>query len=92
MGRCDPYDIGCGTVRELLGNGADSSCYDGREQYWLYGGNVSAQQICNMMDAETEALVARLTKENAELKQRAAELEADRQRLINQGGPCCDED
>ena len=44
------------------------------------------------MDTKTEALVAKLTKENAELKQRVAELEADRQRLINQGGPCCDED
>ena len=45
-----------------------------------------------MMDAKTEALVSRLTKERDELKQRVAELEADRQRLINQGGPCCDED
>ena len=44
------------------------------------------------MDTETEELVAKLTKEKAELKQRVAELEADRQRLINQGGPCCDED
>ena len=92
MGRCDPYDIGRGTVRELLGDGADRSRYDSREQHWLYGGNVSAQQVCNMMDAETEALVARLTKENAELKARTAELEEDRQRLINQAGTCCDED
>ncbi len=44
------------------------------------------------MDVDTEELVAKLTKENAELKQRVSELEADRQRLINQGGPCCDED
>ena len=43
------------------------------------------------MDAKTEELVAKLTKDNAELKQRLAELEADRQRLINQGH-CCDED
>ena len=43
------------------------------------------------MDVDTEELVAKLTKENAELKQRVAELEADRQRLINQGH-CCDED
>ncbi len=45
-----------------------------------------------MMDPETKALVSRLTKERDELKQRVAELETDRQRLINQGGPCCDED
>ena len=45
-----------------------------------------------MMDAKTEALVSRLTKERDELKQRLAEADADRQRLINQGGPCCDED
>ena len=44
------------------------------------------------MDAKTEVLVSRLTKERDELKQRVAELEDDRQRLINQGGPCCDED
>ena len=43
------------------------------------------------MDAETEELVTKLTKDNAELKRRVAELEADRQRLINQGH-CCDED
>ena len=45
-----------------------------------------------MMDAKTEALVARLTKERDELKLRVAELEDDRQRLINQAGTCCDED
>ena len=43
------------------------------------------------MDAKTEALVARLTKERDEFKARVAELEEDRQRLINQGH-CCDED
>ena len=45
-----------------------------------------------MMDAKTEALVARLTKERDELKLRVAELEDDRQGLINQAGTCCDED
>ena len=44
------------------------------------------------MDAKTEALVAKLTKENAELKRRLDEAEDDRQRLINQAGTCCDED
>ena len=46
----------------------------------------------SMMDAKTEALVARLTKERDDLKARVAELEDDRQRLINQAGTCCDED
>ena len=44
------------------------------------------------MDTETEELVAKLTKERDELKLRVAELEEDRQRLINQAGTCCDED
>ena len=44
------------------------------------------------MDTETEELVSKLTKENAELKQRLAEAEDDRQRLVNQAGTCCDED
>ena len=44
------------------------------------------------MDTDTEELVAKLTKERDDLKQRVAELEDDRQRLINQAGTCCDED
>ena len=44
------------------------------------------------MDPETTALVAKLTKEKAELERRLAEAEDDRQRLINQAGTCCDED
>jgi len=45
-----------------------------------------------MMDTETEAMVARLTKEVAELKLQVDELKENLQRVVNQAGTCCDED